>query len=282
MSERIYLSSPDVGEAEEEALVRAIRSGWVAPLGPEVDAFEAELAAYCGVEHCVALSLGHGRPAPRPAHLGVGARATSCSTSTMTFAATANAITYTGAEPVFVDCDETGNIDPALLAEAFVRPRAGRAADVAAVVPVDLLGKVADYARDRRGRRAPRGARPRPTPPSRSGPPATDARPGSFGGAAVLSFNGNKIMTTSGGGMLLTDDAGPRRSASATSPPRRASRSVHYEHTEIGYNYRLSNLLAALGRAQLARLDEMMERRRPAPAALPWAVRGRPGRDRVR
>ena len=118
MSDRIHLSSPDVGEAEEAALVRAIRSGWVAPLGPEVDAFETELAAYCGRGHAVALSSGTAALHLGLLTLGVGP-GTAVLTSTMTFAATANAITYTGAQPVFVDCDETGNMSPDLLDQAF-------------------------------------------------------------------------------------------------------------------------------------------------------------------
>ena len=145
MSERIFLSSPDVTEAEEHALVRAIRSGWVAPLGPEVDAFEAELAAACGRQHAVALSSGTAALHLGLLTLGV-APGDVVLTSTMTFAATANAITYTGAEPVFVDCDETGNMDAALLGEAFEQVAAS-GDRVAAVVPVDLLGKVADHDR---------------------------------------------------------------------------------------------------------------------------------------
>jgi dTDP-4-amino-4,6-dideoxygalactose transaminase len=258
VNERIYLSSPDVTELEELALLRAIRSGWVAPLGPEVDAFEAELAAYCGREHCVALSSG-----TAALHLGLltlGVRpATAVLTSTMTFAATANAITYTGAEPVFVDCDETGNLDPDLLRRAFEELEAD-GIPVAAVVPVDLLGKVVDHARIDEVATAHRAPVLSDAAESlgatRSGRPA-----GSFGRAAAVSFNGNKVMTTSGGGALVTDDAAladrVRYLATQARQPV-----VHYEHTDIGFNYRLSNLLAALGRAQLARLDEMVERRR--------------------
>ncbi len=114
MTDRIYLSSPDVTAAEEAAVVRAIRSGWIAPLGPEVDGFEAELASYCGRSHCVALSSGTAALHLGLLTLGVGP-GDLVLTSTMTFAATANAIVYTGAQPVFVDCDETGNMNPDLL-----------------------------------------------------------------------------------------------------------------------------------------------------------------------
>lgn len=258
MSDRIYLSSPDVTEAEEHALVRAIRSGWVAPLGPEVDAFEAELAAYGGREHCVALSSGTAALHLGLLTLGVGP-GTAVVTSTMTFAATANAITYTGAQPVFVDCDETGNIDPDLLAEAFDIAAAG-GVRVSAVVPVDLLGKVVDHARI--DQVASAHGVPVLADAAESLGATRDTRPAtSFGRAAAVSFNGNKVMTTSGGGALLTDEAelADRVRYLATQARQPV---VHYEHTDIGYNYRLSNLLAAVGRAQLARLDDMVERRR--------------------
>lgn len=258
MSDRIFLSSPDVGPEEEAALVRAIRSGWAAPLGPEVDAFEREIALFCGVEHAVALSSG-----TAALHLGLLAlgvkRGDVVVTSTMTFAATANAIAYVGATPFFVDVDETGNMDPALLDEALRAMKA--TSDLpAAIIPVDLLGRAADYSRIL------------PVAADFGVPVLCDSaeslgaehhgRPaGSFGRASVLSFNGNKIMTTSGGGMLLSNDenlvARVRHLATQARQPV-----PHYEHEEIGYNYRLSNLLAAMGRAQLNRLPAMIERRR--------------------
>jgi dTDP-4-amino-4,6-dideoxygalactose transaminase len=180
--------------------------------------------------------------------------------STLTFAATANAVVYAGAVPVFVDCvAETGNIDVSLVAELLARmDRHGQA--VSAVLPVDLFGVCADYtallplcaafdaavvedaAEALGATHAGRGA-------------------GSFGRAAALSFNGNKIITTSGGGMLLSDDGDLVARSRYLSTQARAP-VPHYEHHDIGYNYRLSNLLAALGRAQLQRLDEMMARRR--------------------
>lgn len=258
MNERIYMSSPDVGQLEEEALVRALRSGWVAPLGPEVDAFEREVAERVGVAHGVALSSGTAALHLGLLTLGVGPGDVVL-TSTLTFAATANAIVYTGAEPYFIDAlPDTGNMSPALLRDALVSLRSA-GERVGAIVPVDLLGKAVDYteilaigeefdvpvladAAESLGA-------------SHNGKAA-----GSFGRASIVSFNGNKIMTTSGGGMLLTDDeefaAHVRYLATQARQPV-----VHYEHTDIGYNYRLSNLLAALGRAQLSRLDEMIARR---------------------
>jgi dTDP-4-amino-4,6-dideoxygalactose transaminase len=259
MSARILMSSPDVGELEERYLVDAFRSGWIAPLGPDVDAFEREVASRVGVAHAAALSSG-----TAALHLGLltlGVQAGDVViTSTLTFAATANAIAYTGAEPYFVDCElATGNMDPELLERAILELRAG-GRHVAAIVPVDLFGKTADYTRIE-AIAAEHGVPVLADAAESLGAVHRGRAAGSFGAASAVSFNGNKIMTTSGGGMLLTDDAelAARVRYLATQARQPA---VHYEHTEIGYNYRLSNLLAALGRAQLLRLDSMMARRR--------------------
>ncbi len=255
MASRIFLSSPDVGPAEADAVARAMASGWIAPLGPEVDAFEAELAAFCGRRHAVALSSGTAALHLGLLTLGIGP-GDLVATSTMTFAATANAIAYTGAEPVFVDADVSGNMNPDLLAQALD----DYGDRVKAVVPVDLLGKVVDHGRI--DAIAARFGVPVFSDAAESLGATFEGRPAaSYGVAAAVSFNGNKIMTTSGGGALLTDDealaARVRYLATQARQPV-----VHYEHTDIGYNYRLSNVLAALGRAQLERLPAMMERRR--------------------
>lgn len=261
----ILLSGPDVGEAEKQAVLRALDSGWIAPLGPEVDAFEDEVAKRVGRKYAVALSSG-----TAGLHLGLLALGVKPGdvvvTASMTFAATANAIVYTGAEPFFVDADiNTGNMDPKLLDEALAL-LAEEGANVAAVVPVDLLGQVADYPAFEEvitkhepsfGHKIPVLA-----DAAESLGAALDGVPaGKFGEAAIFSFNGNKIMTTSGGGMLVTDDKEladrVRYLATQARQPM-----VHYEHEDIGYNYRLSNLLAALGRAQLTRLDDMIARRK--------------------
>lgn len=258
MTNKIYMSSPDVGALEEDYVLAAIRSGWVAPLGPDVDRFESELAERVGVSFGVA--LGSGTAALHLALLsyGVGPGDTVL-TSSMTFAATANAITYTGAQPYFIDSDESGNINTVLLEEAAKRlAAAGRPAK--AVVPVDLLGKVCDF--DEIERIAAKYNLLVVADAAESlGASYHGKAAGSLGDAAIVSFNGNKIMTTSGGGMLLTNDgeiaARVRHLATQARQPV-----AHYEHTEIGYNYRMSNLLAALGRAQLRRLDEMIAKRR--------------------
>lgn len=253
------MSSPDVGAAEESAVLGAMRSGWIAPLGPDVDAFEAELAERVGVAHGVALSSG-----TAALHLGLVTLGVKPGdvvlTSTMTFAATANAIMYTGAEPYFIDADrKTGNMDPELLREVLVELRAA-GEDIAAIVPVDLLGKAVDYTSIIET--AEEFGIPVLADAAESlGATHSGRAAGSFGRASIVSFNGNKIMTTSGGGMLLTDDGDFAKHVRYLATQARQP-VAHYEHIDVGYNYRMSNLLAALGRAQLTRLDEMIARRR--------------------
>lgn len=256
---RILLSPPDVGEREEESVLAALRSGWAAPAGPELAAFEREVADRLGVVNAVALSSGTAALHLGLLALGVGS-GDIVVTSTLTFAATANAIIYTGARPHFVDVDPVdGNMDPALL-QAALMGLADRGERVAAIVPVDLLGRSADY------------QELLPIAASAGVPVFADAAEslgaryggraaGSFGRAAALSFNGNKIMTTSGGGMLVSDDESIVRRARHLSTQAREP-VHHYEHKDVGYNYRLSNVLAAIGRAQLTRLDLMLQSRR--------------------
>ena len=259
MTDRIFMSSPDVGELEQQYVQAAMTGGWIAPLGPDVDAFENELAERVGVGHGVALSSGTAALHVALVAWGVGPGDV-VPTSSMTFAATANAIAYTGAEPYFVDCDpETGNMDPELLGEVLDELSAA-GESIGAVVPVDLLGKAIDYTAisaltERHGVKLLADAA------ESLGATHSGRAAGSFGDASVISFNGNKIMTTSGGGMLLTDDGDLAQRVRYLSTQARQP-VVHYEHTEIGYNYRLSNILAALGRAQLTRLDQMIARRR--------------------
>ena len=255
---RILLSGPDVGELEEEYLLRAFHSGWIAPVGPDLEAFENELATKAGVAHAVGFSSG--TAALHLGLLGLGVRpGDQVITSTMTFAATANAITYCGAEAVFVDCADDGNMDPALLHRALKESIRGRKKP-AAIIPVDLLGRPADY--DRILPIAAEFEVPVLVDAAESlGSRYGNSPCGSLGDAAAVSFNGNKIMTTSGGGALLTDDARLAEYARYLSTQAREP-VAHYEHREIGFNYRLSNLLAALGRAQLTRLEAMVDRRR--------------------
>ena len=256
---RIYLSPPWVGEVEAAATGRAIDSGWVSSLGPEVDAFEEELAKTCDRQAAVALSSG--TAALHMGLLALGVRpGAEVVTSTLTFAATAFAITYVGAQPVFLDVEEQSwNLDPVLL-ESYLASRAAEGNLPAAVVSVDVFGRTCDY-----GQILPLceeyGVPVLCDSAEALGAFHEGGPAGSLGAAAVFSFNGNKIVTTSGGGALVTDDPllaeRVRKWSSQSREPF-----PWYEHLEIGYNYRLSNVLAALGRVQLARLPEIIERRR--------------------
>jgi len=259
MSERIYLSPPDMTTAERDALLRAFDSNWIAPLGPEVDAFERALAERVGVGAAAALSSGTAalHLALRLLDVGPGDEVW---TASLTFAATANAIRYVGATPVFIDSErETWNLDPGLVAQAL-RDAAREDALPKALIAVDLYGQCADYDP------IVRSCREHSVPLVEDAAEALGAtyrgRPaGTFGKMAAFSFNGNKVMTTSGGGALVSEDVAlVERARYLASQAKRPA--PHYEHTELGYNYRLSNLLAALGRAQLGRLDGMVARRR--------------------
>ncbi|AEV86433.1 pyridoxal-5'-phosphate-dependent protein [Actinoplanes sp. SE50] len=255
----VLLSPPDVGDLELEYVTAALRSGWIAPAGPDLDRFEAEIADRVGVPHAVALTSG--TAALHLALLGLGAGPGDVVVvPTLTFVATANAVAYTGATPVFADCDpDTGNLDPDLL-DALLTELRAEGARVRAVMTVDLFGSCADY--DRIGPLCDRLGIPVVEDAAEAlGATRAGRAAGSFGRVAALSFNGNKVLTTSGGGMLLTADGGLAERARHLAGQARLP-VTHYEHAEIGYSYRLSNILAALGRAQLRRLDEMVERRR--------------------
>ena len=256
---RIFLSPPDVGPDERELLLDAFDSNWIAPLGPHVDAFEVEVAAYVGAEHAVALSSG--TAALHLALLEAGVRpGDEVLCSTLTFVATANAIRYVGAEPVFVDATrDDWNLDVELVAEEL-RAAARDGRRIGAVVAVDLYGRCCDY------------DALEPVCAEYEVPLIEDAAEalgssyrsrsaGTFGSMGVFSFNGNKILTTSGGGMLITDDAEVAAHVRHLATQAREP-APHYEHAEVGYNYRMSNLLAAVGRGQLRNLDAKIARRR--------------------
>ena len=257
-AERILMSQGDVGEIEEQLVIEALRSGWATPLGPMVDRFEREIAERVGVDHALALSSG--TAAIHLGLLGLGAKpGTTVLCGSMTFAATANAIVYTGAEPVFIDAQYDGNIDPDLLFSAIDRLRK-EGKDIAAAVPIDLFGRTCDYdvILD--------GLAEREVPLLEDAAEAIGAQfhgkpAGSFGEAAALSFNGNKIMTTAGGGMLVSNNEALISRARYLSMQSRQP-VAWYEHTDLGFNYRMSNILAAIGVGQLSRLDDFMMRRR--------------------
>lgn len=256
---KILLSQADITSVELDAVMQAMESGWVAPAGPDLDAFEREVAERVGVSHAVGLSAGTAALHLALVSWGVGPGDVVV-TSTLTFAATANAIAYVGAEPHFVDADPAnGNMDLDLLSEALASlTAAGK--PVAALLPVDLLGKAVDYTA-MAAYASQYGIRLLCDAAESFGATHHGRPAGSFGDASALSFNGNKILTTSGGGMLLTDDQALAAHVRKLSTQAREP-VPHYEHVEIGFNYRLSNILAALGRAQLSRLDSMIARRR--------------------
>jgi dTDP-4-amino-4,6-dideoxygalactose transaminase len=255
----IYLSPPDVGATERELLLAAFDSNWIAPAGPDLDAFERELAGRLGVGHAAGLSSGTAALHLALRVLGVSA-GDEVLVSDLTFAATANAVAYVGATPVFIDSSPASwTMDPGLLAEALERrARVGRMP--AAVIAVDLYGQSADY--DPIVEACARYEVPLVEDAAEGLGATYRGRPcGSFGEAAALSFNGNKIITTSGGGMLVSQR--PELVAEVRHLATQAREPVpHYEHRTVGYNYRLSNLLAALGRGQLRGLDERIRRRR--------------------
>lgn len=261
MSERkfIYLSSPHMGSRERELLLQAFDSNWVAPLGPYVDQFEAEFAKYVGVSHAVALSSGTAALHLSLLILGVKP-GDKVLTSTLTFVATANAIKYVGAEPVFIDCDKnTWNMNPDLLAEELHRIYTS-GERVAAVMPVDLYGRPADYEAileicARYDVSVIEDAA------EALGASYKGKKTGNFGKMAAFSFNGNKIITTSGGGMLVSENKAWIDKARYLATQARMP-APHYQHEDIGFNYRLSNLLAAVGCGQLQVLDEHVSRRR--------------------
>ena len=256
---RIYLSPPHLTGREAELVADAIASNWIAPLGPHVDAFEAELAAVAGVEHAVALSSGTAALHLALVVLGIGA-GDEVACSGFTFAASANAVTYSGATPFFVDATaETWTVDPDLLDRAIAsRREAG--ATVRAVVAVDLYGQCCDYAALQEVCARHDVVLVQDAAES-LGATYRGAPAGGQGALAAFSFNGNKIITTSGGGMLVS--ANPEWVEHARKLSTQAREPVpHYEHLEIGFNYRMSNLLAALGRAQLESLPERVATRR--------------------
>lgn len=255
----VLLSQAHVTDLEVQALTRAVTSGWVAPLGPEVDGFEQDICGFTGARHALALSSG--TAAIHLALLGLDVKpGDEVIVPTLTFGATAFAVTYTGARPIFIDVEEQSwGLDPILL-ETVLAERSRQGFRVAAIIPVDLLGRPADY--DRILPVAAKHGVPVLVDAAESlGATHHDRPAGTMGRAGVYSFNGNKIMTTSGGGMLVSDDGELVEKARFWSTQSREP-FPWYEHEEIGYNYRLSNILAALGRAQLARLPEMIERRR--------------------
>jgi dTDP-4-amino-4,6-dideoxygalactose transaminase len=257
--DRIYLSPPHLGRHELNYLHKAVEDNWVAPIGPNLTGFEADLCAFTGVGHAVALTSG-----TAAIHLGLLLLGVEPGDEVLcpsfTFVATANPIVYCGATPVFVDSEaDTWNMCPERLREAIIN-RISKGKKPKALILVHLYGMpakldellaiaqeygiaVLEDAAEALGARY--WGRPL----------------GSFGQVSVFSFNGNKILTTSGGGALLTPDAELAKKALFLATQAKDP-APHYQHSEIGYNYRLSNLLAGIGRGQMELLEDRVKRRR--------------------
>ncbi|WP_028322838.1 DegT/DnrJ/EryC1/StrS family aminotransferase [Desulfatiglans anilini] len=282
---RIFLSPPHMSGLESGLIEQAFESNYIAPLGPMVDAFEQEFSQYTGIRHCLAVSSGTAAMHLALHHLGVGP-GDEVFASSLTFIGSVSPILFEGATPVFIDSDRRSwNMDPALLASELERcASAGKLPK--AVVPTDLYGQCCNYGEIY-------------TVCRRFGVPVivdaaealgarfTCARvvedlaerqihAGRGAHAAVFSFNGNKIITTSGGGMLASDDEELICHARGLAQQARIPQ-AHYEHTEIGFNYRMSNILAAIGRAQLQVIDQRVARRREIFDYYQGALGGLPG-----
>jgi pyridoxal phosphate-dependent aminotransferase EpsN len=256
---RIYLSPPHLGGAEFDLVKDAFESNWIAPLGPHVDAFEREVAQSVGVRNAAALSSGTAALHLALRLVGVGP-GDEVICSSFTFSASANPVVYEGGRPVFIDSDRaTWNIDPELLSEELAHC-ASRGKLPRAVVVVDLYGQAADY--DALTAACAQYDVPLIEDAAEAlGASYNGKMAGSFGRMAVLSFNGNKIITTSGGGMLLSDDEALIEQARFLATQAR-DQAPHYQHSAIGFNYRMSNILAAVGRGQLRVLEERIAARR--------------------
>ncbi len=271
---RIYLSPPHMGGGELDFVLEAFASNWIAPLGPNLDAFEKEFAQYIGVAHAAALSSGTAALHLALVLLGLQ-RGDAVICPTFTFAASANPICQEGGQPVFLDSEERSwNIDPALLLEELdARAAAGRLPR--AVIVVDLYGQSADYAAIREA--CSRYEVPIIQDAAESlGATFQGERTGRQGRCGVFSFNGNKIITTSGGGMLASEDARMIERARFLATQARDP-APHYQHSAIGYNYRMSNVLAGIGRGQLRVLPERIAARRRNREYYETALAGLPG-----
>lgn len=260
---RIYLSPPHMSGEELRLVEEAFASNWIAPLGPQVDAFERELgkrvATPSGTPHVAALSSGTAALHLALRLLGVGPGDEVLCPS-LTFVATANPILYQGARPVFLDVDAaTWTLDPNLVEEELTQ-RAERDRLPAAMIAVDLYGQCSDY--EALEELSDRFEVPLIEDAAEALGATFQQQPaGAFGRVAIFSFNGNKILTTSGGGALVSHDEALVEKARFLASQARDP-APHYQHSELGYNYRLSNLLAAVGRGQLRVLEQRVEARR--------------------
>ena len=256
---RIFLSPPHMSGLEETYVKEAFASNWIAPLGPHVTAFEKEVAAYAGVKGALAVSSGTAAIHLALRLLGVG-QGDIVFCSSLTFIGSVNPVLYLGATPVFIDSEPNSwNMSPVALEKAFLwAEKAGKRPK--AVIIVDLYGQSADFDSllaicNCYGVPVVEDAA------EAMGSTYKGKACGTLGKFGIYSFNGNKIITTSGGGMLLSDDTEALEKALFWATQAR-DKAPWYQHSEMGYNYRMSNIVAAIGRGQLTVLDERVKARR--------------------
>lgn len=256
---KIWLSSPHMGDTEQKFVQEAFDTNWVAPLGPNVDAFEGSLSKYTGARYTAALSSG-----TAALHLALILNNVKAGDEvicqSMTFSASANAIAYLGAKPIFIDSEEdTWNMNPVFLEKA-IKNRISKGQKPKAIIPVHLYGMPAKIATIMEI--AKRYAIPVIEDAAESlGATYNGQHTGTFSSMGILSFNGNKIITTSGGGALISNNAEFIQKAKFLATQAR-DEAPHYEHTHIGYNYRMSNVLAGIGRGQMEVLKDRIASRR--------------------
>lgn len=259
MENKIFLSPPHMSGKEKSYIDEAFETNWIAPLGPNVDAFEKEIAEYTGSKGAVAVSSGTAAIHLALRLLGIG-KGDVVFCSSLTFIASANPVIYEGAELVFIDSEpQTWNMSPQALEKALEHAKQNGAMPKAVIV-VNLYGQSADM--DKIMDICEKYNVPVIEDAAESlGAEYKGKKSGTFGKFGVFSFNGNKIITTSGGGMLVSDDLELLQKARFLATQARDN-ALHYQHSQIGYNYRMSNILAGIGRAQLEVLDERVKTRR--------------------
>ena len=259
MTQRIWLSSPHLGDEETAFVEDAFRTNWIAPLGPHVDGFERELAAHVAIGHAAAVSSGTAAIHLALVLLGVKAGDT-VFCSSLTFVGSCNPILYCGAQPVFIDSEPgSWNMSPAALERALEWAKQANRLPRCIII-VNLYGQSADM--DALLPLCERYGVPVLEDAAESlGALYKGRASGTFGRIGVYSFNGNKIITTSGGGMLVADDLALMDRARKLATQAREP-APHYQHVEVGFNYRMSNVLAGIGRGQLRVLDDRVAQRR--------------------
>ena len=276
MDKRVYLCLAHMSGREQDFIREAFDTNWVVPLGPNVNAFEEELGAFLdGGKRVVALSAGTAAIHLGLVLLGVGP-GDEVICQSFTFCASANPAVYLGATPVFVDSEpRSWNMDPELLEEAIRDRIARRGRKPKAIIPVHLYGMPADI--DAICRVAERYGIPVLEDAAEAlGSEFEGRKCGTFGALGALSFNGNKMITTSGGGALIVPDDETRRRAMFFATQAREP-FPYYQHEQIGYNYRMSNICAGIGRGQMTVLDAHIAHHRRAHARYAAAFAGVPG-----